>query len=70
MMEMITNTKQILVEQQSNQVIMGKKMEQISFDVHFLQEETKELQHNVTTNDTNKRTIKISTNLSVSPPLS
>ena len=69
MMEMITNTKQILVEQQSNQVIMGEKME-ISSNVHFLQEEMKELQHNITTSNTNKRTIKISTNLSVSPPLS
>ena len=69
MMEMITNTQQILVEQQSNQVIMGEKMEQISSDVQFLQEEMKELQHNTTTSDTNKRTIKIPTNLSVSPPL-
>ena len=35
------NIQQILVEQQSSQVIPGEKIEQISSDVQFLQEEMK-----------------------------
>ena len=42
-MEMITNTQQIV--EQSNQVIMGERMEQIS-NVQSLQKEMKELQQN------------------------
>ena len=68
MMEMITNTQQILIEQQSNQVIMGEKMEQISSDVQTLQKEMKELQQNTAT-ETNKRKIKIPKQLSVSSNL-
>ena len=65
MMGMITNTQQIIVEQQSNQVIMGERMEQISSDVQSLQKEMKELQQN-TSADTNKRIVEIPKHLSVS----
>lgn len=44
MMGMITDTQQFLVEQQSNHVIVGEKIEQISADVQILQREMKEIQ--------------------------